>query len=161
MIEKLFTDEFWQTLGTLIARHPSIIILGLFLFVLGVIIQRWLDGREIRGLKADKDAAETRLKLAQDEQKAFTEPVQMLNSPKLEEDVAVLKAEMVQIKGALPQSIFNRLDQVAATTAIVTSTARALSEANSVLGSTLSWSSHSPTHRSDPPAGVLKDITLK
>jgi hypothetical protein len=40
VIDKLFTDEFWQTLGALIARHPSVIILLLFLLVLGAIIQR-------------------------------------------------------------------------------------------------------------------------
>ena len=75
MIDKL--DEIWQTLGALIARHPSVAILLIFLLLLGGNIQRWLDGREIRGLKAenkrlraDKDATESRLKLAQDEQKA-------------------------------------------------------------------------------------------
>ena len=73
MIDKL--DEIWQTLGALIARHPSVAILLIFLLLLGGNIQRWLDGREIRGLKAenkrlrtDKDATESRLKLAQDEQ---------------------------------------------------------------------------------------------
>ena len=73
MIDKL--NEIWQTLGALIARHPSVAILLLFLLLLGGNIQRWLDGREIRGLKAenkrlrtDKDAKESRLKLAQDEQ---------------------------------------------------------------------------------------------
>ena len=73
MIDKL--DEIWQTLGALIARHPSVAILLVFLLLLGGNIQRWLDGREIRGLKAenkrlrtDKDAKESRLKLAQDEQ---------------------------------------------------------------------------------------------
>ena len=77
MINKLFTHEIWQTLGALIARHPTILLL--FLVLLGGIIQQWLDGREIRGLKAenkrlraDKDATESRLKLAQDEQKAGT-----------------------------------------------------------------------------------------
>ena len=70
MIDKL--NEIWQTLGALIARHPSVAII---FFLLGGIIQQWLDGREIRGLKAenkrlraDKDATESRLKLAQDEQ---------------------------------------------------------------------------------------------
>ena len=73
MIDKL--NEIWQTLGALIARHPSVAILLLFLLLLGGNIQRSLDGREIRGLKAenkrlraDKDATESRLKLAQDEQ---------------------------------------------------------------------------------------------
>jgi hypothetical protein len=73
MIDKL--NEIWQTLGALIASHPSVAILLLFLLLLGGNIQRWLDGREIRSLKAenkrlraDKDAMESRLKLAQDEQ---------------------------------------------------------------------------------------------
>jgi hypothetical protein len=73
MIDKL--NEIWQTLGALIARHPSVAILLLFLLLLGGNIQRWLDGREIRGLKAenkrlraDKVATESRLKLAQDGQ---------------------------------------------------------------------------------------------
>jgi hypothetical protein len=77
MIDKL--NEIWQTLGSLIARHPSVAILLIFLLLLGGNIQRWLDGREIIGLKAenkrlraDKDATESRLKLAQDEQKAVT-----------------------------------------------------------------------------------------
>ena len=48
MIDKL--DEIWQTLGALIARHPSVAILLIFLLLLGGNIQRWLDGREIRGL---------------------------------------------------------------------------------------------------------------
>ena len=79
MIDKL--NEIWQTLGALIARHPLVAILLLFLLLLGGNIQRWLDGREIRGLKAetkglraDKDATESRLKLAQDEQKAVAPP---------------------------------------------------------------------------------------
>ena len=73
MINKL--NEIWQTLGALSARHSSVVILLLFLLLLGGNIQRWLDGREIRSLKAeskrlraDKDATESRLKLAQDEQ---------------------------------------------------------------------------------------------
>ena len=73
MIDKL--NEIWQTLGALIARHPSVAILLSFLLLVGGNIQRWLDGREIRSLKAenkrlkaDKDATESRLKLAQDEQ---------------------------------------------------------------------------------------------
>jgi hypothetical protein len=68
MIDKL--DEIWQTLGALIARHPSVAILLIFLLLLGGNIQRWLDGREIRGLKAEnkrlrteKDATESRLKV--------------------------------------------------------------------------------------------------
>ena len=79
MIDKL--NEIWQTLGALIARHPSVAILLIFLLLVGGNIQRWLDGREIRGLKAenkrlrtDKDATESRLKLAQDEQKAVAPP---------------------------------------------------------------------------------------
>jgi hypothetical protein len=97
MINKLFTHEIWQTLGALIARHPSLTMLLLFLLLLGGIIQQWLDRREIRGLKAetkglraDKDATESRLKLAQDEQKAVTSPVEILrpNSTKLEAEVA-------------------------------------------------------------------------
>jgi hypothetical protein len=164
MINKLFTHEIWQTLGALIARHPSLTMLLLFLLLLGGIIQQWLDRREIRGLKAetkglrvDKDATESRLKLAQDEQKAVTSPVEILrpNSTKLEAEVAALMSEVAQIKGALPQSIFNQLDKVAATTAIVTSTARDLSKANAVLGSTLSRPSASPALRSDPPSATI------
>jgi hypothetical protein len=43
-------------------------------------------GTENKGLRADKDATESRLKLAQDEQKAVTSPVEILelNSTKLE-----------------------------------------------------------------------------
>jgi hypothetical protein len=54
------------------------------LLVVGFLVWRirgWLDDREMRGLKVDKDAAETRLKLAEDKQKVFTAPVQILNSP--------------------------------------------------------------------------------
>ena len=162
MINKLFTHEIWQTLGALIARHPTILLL--FLVLLGGIIQQWLDGREIRGLKAetkglraDNDATESRLKLAQDEQKAVTSPVEILkpNSTKLEAEVAALRSEVAQINGVLPQSIFNQLDKVATTTAIVTSTARVLSTANAVLGSTLSRPSASPASRSDPPSATI------
>jgi hypothetical protein len=154
MLEKLLSEEFWQTVGTLIAR-TSIIIPVLIAFILGMIVQRFLDSREIRGLKADKNAAETRLKLAQDKQEDFTAPVQILNSPKLEEDVAVLQAEMVQIKEALPPSVFNQLDQVAARSAFFASTARALSEANTVLGSTLSYPSFSQTLRTKRGQAIL------
>ena len=155
MIDKLFTNEIWQTFGALIARHPSVIILLVVVFGLGWTIKSWLDGREIRGLRAENHAKESRLKLAQDEQKAFTAPLQILNSPKLEEDVAVLKTEVAQIKAVIPPSILNQLDKVAATTAIVTSTARVLSTANAVLGSTLSRPSASPTLRSDPPSATI------
>jgi hypothetical protein len=65
MMDKLFTDEFWRTLGELIASNPSIIVLLIVVFVLGLIIQRWADGGEIRGLKAENNAAERQLKLAQ------------------------------------------------------------------------------------------------
>jgi len=139
-MDKLFTDEFWQTLGALIASNPSIIILLLVVFIAALFIQRWVDSGEIRGLKAGKDAADTRLKLAQDEQKAVTTPVEILNNTKLEAEVAALKTEVAQIKGVLPPSVITQLDKVASTTALVTSTARTLSEANTVLGSTLSGS---------------------
>jgi hypothetical protein len=141
-MDKALTDEFWQTLGALISRHPPVIILLLVVFGLGWIIKGWVDGREIRGLKAenrgleaDKNAADTRLKLAQEEQKVVTAQLGILepNSKKLETEFAALKVEVAQMKAVLPQ-----LDRVATTTAMVTSTARALSEANTVLGSTLS-----------------------
>ena len=45
MIDKLFTHEIWQTLGALIARHPTLLLL--FLVLLGGIIQQWLDGRAL------------------------------------------------------------------------------------------------------------------
>jgi hypothetical protein len=140
VIDKLLTDEFWQSLGALISRHPAVIILLIVVFFLGLIITRWVDSREIRGLKAEKDAAETRLKLAEDKQKAVTPSIEILNKTKLEEDVAQLKIEVAQIKGALPQSVITQVDKVVATTAIVTSTARVLSEANTVLGAALSGS---------------------
>jgi hypothetical protein len=137
-MDKIFTDEFWQTLGALISRHPSVIILLLVAFILGSMFTRWLDGREVRGLKAEKDAVEARLKLAQEEQKAVTPSIEILNTTKLEEDVAVLKTEVAQIRGViLPQSVITQLDKVAATTAMVTSTVRVLSEANTVLKATL------------------------
>jgi hypothetical protein len=136
----IFTDEFWQTLGGLIASRPSIIVLVLVVFVVGLVIQRWVDGGEIRGLKAAKDAAETRLNLAQDEQKAVTAPVEILNNTKLETEVAALRMEVAQIKGVLPPSVITQLDKVASTVVVVTSATRTLSEANTVLGSTLSGS---------------------
>jgi hypothetical protein len=149
VMDKVFTEEFWQTLGALISRDPLVIVLLLVAFILGFLIRGWLDGREIRGLaaenrglEADRKAAATRLKLAQEEQKAVTPPIETLNKTKLEEDVALLKTEIAQIKVVLPQSIITQLDKVAATTAIVTSTVRVLSETNNALGTILSTGSY-------------------
>ena len=138
MIENLFTVEFWQSQAAVVWGAWAIIIpLLLIVGSLGWTIKGWLDGREIRGLKAENDAAETRLKLAQDEQKVVTAQLGILepNSKKLETEFAALKVEVAQMKAVLPQ-----LDRVATTTAMVTGTARALSEANTVLGATLSGS---------------------
>src|SRR5437588_8780652 len=124
MMDKLFTDEFWRTLGELIASNPSIIVLLIVVFVLGLIIQRWVDGGEIRGLKAENNAAERQIKLAQDDQKAVTAPVEILESTKLKEEVAALQTEVAQIKVALPQSVLNQVIQVANTSAVVVNTVR-------------------------------------
>jgi hypothetical protein len=63
-----------------------------------------------------------------------------LNDTKLETEVAALKMEVAQIKGVLPPSVITQLDKVASTVVIVTNATRTLSEANTVLGSTLSGS---------------------
>ena len=155
-MDKLFTDEFWQNLGALIASHPSIIVLLVVVFVAALLIQRWVDSGEIRGLKAEKDAAESRLKLAQEEQKAVTAPVKILNDTKLEAEVAALKTEVAQIKGALPPSVITQLDKIASTVVIVTNATRTLSQANTVLGSTLSGSGNLYADASVVPKGTSK-----
>jgi hypothetical protein len=155
-MDKLFTDEFWQNLGALIARHPSVIILLLVLFGLGMIIQRWLNGREITGLKAENSTLEARLKLAEDKQKAVTAPVEILENTKLKEEVAALQTEVAQIKVALPQSVLNQVIQVANTSAVVVNTVRVLSEANTDLGSTLSGSGNLYADASVAPKATSK-----
>jgi hypothetical protein len=152
MWQQLFTPEFWQSLPG-VALRAWVIIIPLLLIAgyVGWTIKAWVDGREIRGLRAEINTADHQLKLAQSEQKAVTKPIEILNKTKLEDDVAALSTKVAQIESLIPQSLFsqlnNQLGRVASTTAMVTSTARVLSEANTVLGSTLS-SPPSATSRS-------------
>ena len=81
-MEKLLTPEFWQTV---LVTAPWVIPLLLVAGVVGYMIKAALDGREIRGLKAENNAAEKQLALAQDEQKAVTAQAEILklNASKL------------------------------------------------------------------------------
>jgi hypothetical protein len=160
VIDQLLTVEFWQSLPGVALRAWAIIIpLLLIAGYVGWTIKGWLDGREIRGLRAEINTADRQLKLAQDEQKAVTAPVEILNNTKLEDDVAALTTKVAQIESLIPQSLFsqlnNQLVRVASTTAVVTSTARELSEANTALGITLSPPSASLTLTSEPPSVTL------
>jgi peptidoglycan hydrolase CwlO-like protein len=109
----------------------------------GWIVERSEDLGENDGLKADKNAVESRLKLAQEEQKGVTAQLQILgpDSKKLQAEVTVLAMEVYRIKAVLDgreREIVPQAAKVVESSAALVDTARALSEANTVLGSTLS-----------------------
>jgi hypothetical protein len=81
--------------------------------------------------------------LAQEEQKGVTAQLQILgpDSKKLQAEVAVLAMEVYRIKAVLDgreREIVPQAAKVVESSAALVDTARALSEANTVLGSTLS-----------------------
>jgi hypothetical protein len=75
-VDQIFTAPFWHDQWAVVMSAPWIIIPLLLLSA--IIGSRWrktVDDGEIRGLKAQKQAAEDRLQLAADKQTVVTEKI--------------------------------------------------------------------------------------
>jgi hypothetical protein len=135
-VEQLFTVQFWHDQWAFIMSAPWVIVpLLAIAAVVGWKIKGALDGRELRGLRAENAAANRQLELARDEQTAITTQLETLHprTEQLATEIIELKAEVARMRTALPG-----LDRVAVTSAVVASTVSVLAEANSALGVTLS-----------------------
>lgn len=140
-MEKLFTVEFWQAQSAVVMAAPWVIVpLLLFVGFLGWKVKAVLDDGEMRGLKAETNAAKGQLELAQNKQQVVTD-----QTTKLQAQIDKLTDEVSQIRASLPQVTAPQLDKVANTAVEVGTTIHVLNEANTALGTTLS-------------SKVLKDI---
>jgi hypothetical protein len=108
------------------------------------------DDGEIRGLKAenkglgvDKEAAETRLKLAQDKQQATTRQLEVLEpfARKSESEIAALKIKVAQIESELSERVkailLPELEKIASNNTVVATSVHNLSAANLEVGAAL------------------------
>jgi hypothetical protein len=143
MLEKLTTPDFWQAQAAVMMMAPWVIMpLLVFAGGLGWILKGAQDSGEIRGLRAGKDAAEERLELAQDKQKAVTaqfkvlEPVTRNN----EVEIADLTTRVARMESSIQAAILPRLDKIASTSTVVASSVHNLSAANLEVGAVLSGS---------------------
>ena len=143
-MDRLLAPEFWETLGRVVRELPFIIIpLLLIAGFLGWKMKSAQDDGEIRALKADKEAAETRLKLAQDKQETVTmrlkelEPLARI-SPSA---IAELQMKFAQMKSSLPERVkailLPELDKIAGNSAVVATSVHNLSAANLEVGAAL------------------------
>jgi septal ring factor EnvC (AmiA/AmiB activator) len=146
-MEQLFTGQFWHDQWIVIMSAPWLIIpLLLVAFVIGTWLQRYIDGREIRGLNAENKALEKQFNLATQDQSTVTKEIAKFGS-----ELEQLKTEIAQLRDAHPQietlsnaiaSIGKRLDVV--------------SQANSALGQTLHLSA-----RGGGYSGSRTSLTVK
>ena len=150
-MEELFTPEFWAAQSAVVLKAPWVIVpLLLIAGVIGSTINGWRYGREIKGLRAENDVLKAgaevlkqRFNLAHDEQERFKDQIdqQRANSAKLEREIDDLKKELAKATVRVPAvallHLDKQLDKVANASAAMTTTVNDLSDANSVLGSTL------------------------
>ena len=151
-MEKIFTEEFWQGIAAAVmAPSPwNIIPLVLLSGFVGWWVKGALDGREIRGLKAenkaleaDKNAAVTRLKLAHDSQEVVTKQLEVLKpeARNNEAEIAELKKRFARMESSIPDlvktAILAQLDKAATTSVAVTTSVNNLSAANLAVGAIL------------------------
>ena len=110
-MEQLLTGQFWYDQGAVVTSAPWVII--------PLQIKGALDGREIKGLRAENSAAERLLELAHKEQKVVTTQVEILEptGTKLISEIADVKTEVARIKADLPELVKAQLDKVASTKA--------------------------------------------
>jgi hypothetical protein len=129
-MEKLLTAEFWATYGAFVFENAALVIpLLLLALLLGWLIKGALDGREIRGAAAEKNAAEQRLKLAT-EKEAFITPA----ITKLEFELGMVKRQMENLSNRNLPEVPQLVSSVNATTA----TMHVVSTANTELRGLLS-----------------------
>jgi hypothetical protein len=150
----------------------AILAIILIAAIVGSRLQRWVDGGEIRKLKAGWDAEirelkaakdgeinvlKERLNFAHDKQEGFTEEIeqQRANSAKLEREVAELKTELAKVKAQLPAVVFRhldkQLDKVASASAVMASSVDHLSAANLAVGHVLTTPSGNLNLSPDAP----------
>ena len=176
---KDFLDLGTQALAAF--KDHTLLLLGIIAIaaIVGSRLQRWVDGGEIRKLKAGWDAEvrevkaakdgeiavlKERFNLARDKQERLTEEIdqQRANGAKLEREVAELKTEFAKATVRVPAvallHLDKQLDRVASTSAVMTNTVTVVSTANSELGRTLTFSGSTHEARGSPakPEATIK-----
>jgi hypothetical protein len=141
-MDKIFASDFWEAQAAVVMQAPwAIVPLLLLAGFIGSKIQNALNGREIRGLKAENNALKQQLNLAHDKQGPVTKQVEILEGAetgKVPEWVTEVKRD---VTGMLPEivekAVAARLDKIATTSAVVANTVTVLSTANNALGASL------------------------
>ena len=166
---KDFLDLGTQALAAF--KDHTLLLLGIIAIaaIVGSRLQRWVDGGEIRKLKAGWDAEvrevkaakdgeiavlKERFNLARDKQERLTEEIdqQRANGVKLDREIAELRTELAKATVRVPSvallHLDKQLDKVASSSAVMTNTVTVVSTANSELGKTLTFSGGTEARRS-------------
>ena len=95
MIEQLLTAQFWHDQLAVIGNGPALVIpLLLIAWLLGWLFKKSVDDGELRGYRAQRDAAEQRLQLAHDRYEGLPQQVAKLQATVTDQDqiIADLRA---------------------------------------------------------------------
>lgn len=143
---KELLDLGTETLAVFKDHIPLLLVIIVIAVILGLMLQSWVDGREIRGLKAenrgleaDKKATETLLQLAHHKQEAVTAQLQALGPLTRTNlaEIAELKVKVDRLESSTQAAILPQLEKAAHTSVVVTTSVRNVLAANLAVGEIL------------------------
>jgi hypothetical protein len=139
-MDQLFTAQFWHDQWAVVMSAPWVIIPLLVLAAyIGWRFRKTVDDGEIRGYRAQKDAAEGRLELAHDQNARVVAQVEELTATVAEQNavIAALKSSFSNARAQLDDLMRGRVEQLAQTNTAVTRMITNLSTSTADLGTTL------------------------
>lgn len=149
-MDQVLTTQFWHDQWNVVMSAPWLIIpLLLIAFIAGRRHQKSIDDGEVRGYRADKTVAETRLDLAHDKYETVVQQVAELKTKVSDQDTVIAG---LQNQAAPPA----RVNELAFSNNEIKNLLTSLSTATTNLGATLG--PHAGAVYSDTPA-VIKLTT--